>query len=945
MAPSSARHGAETAAVILDYAHAPAIGFYFVASIIYSLATLQKPSSKAANGRKRRLSLALMLLIIIAYFGQGAFYLIRALTTDDAQTPQHSIIHVLGSILIWMCIQLSLVGRDEPVWRPYVGAWVVGALIEIPLLVLYTAALPNSKRDNFHQIPLALQSLRVACFAGLVVNGVFLMVGGRPEKHTDEERQSLLGNAENGDANGSAANANKNTTYGSTPASDSTDSAESDSGTEPEDRDKAIKEKQRKRLEEQGGWLGYLKGFTIFLPYLWPKDDWKAKVCLLILGFDIIQERFLNVLIPRQVGIITDKLTQGGVMPWKAVLLWSFLQWLGSFAGFGLIKDAASTHVTNYSYKRICDLAFSHVMNLSMDFHSNKDSGEVLKSVDQAHALNDLIELVLFDICPVLIDLVVAMWYVTHLFDIYLAFIVLVVGVVYIWLGITMTAWAQPLRRVYVEKARDESKTVYELIPNWQTVSYFNRAPYERERYGKSVQTKINARWAFIFRWYTGHASQALVMDVGFCACSLLAVWEISSGRKPVGNFVTFITYWGTMVRPLYTMASSYRHISSTLIDAERLLQLLTTKPSVVEPEIARELEVPAGRVEFENVAFSYDERKPVLKDISFVADPGKTVAFVGETGGGKSTLLKLLFRFYDVTGGSIKIDGQDLRSVNITSLRDAFGVVPQDPSLFNQTIIENIRYAKLDATDEEIEAACKAAAVHDKIMTFPDKYKSKVGERGVKLSGGELQRVAIARVLIKNPKIVMLDEATSAVDSSTEAQIQEAFERLSAGRTTFVVAHRLSTIMEADAIMVIDHGEIVERGTHEELIKKGGKYLELWTKQTAVRKTSKANSGDSTPEVDDLLINDIPAETYSQELAKSFAVEGAEGDPLVAIDDQLLLLPGPGEASSSTIADKDTESPESKNDDDDSEETPLLGVMPRPTFGSTTGESSQTKK
>jgi ABC-type transport system involved in Fe-S cluster assembly fused permease/ATPase subunit len=586
-----------------------------------------------------------------------------------------------------------------------------------------------------------------------------------------------------------------------------------------------------------------------------------------------------------------------------------------------------------------------------MDFHTNKDSGEVLKSVDQAHALNDLMEMVLFDIGPVFIDLIVAMWYVTHLFDIYLAFIVLVVGVVYIWLGITMTAWAQPLRRVYVEKARNESKTVYELVPNWQTVSYFNRAPYERDRYSKAVQTKINARWAFIFRWYAGHASQALVMDVGFCACSLLAVWEISSGRKPIGNFVTFITYWGTMVRPLYTMANSYRHISSTLIDAERLLQLLTTKPSVVEPDVPKQLVVKAGKVEFENVEFSYDTRKNVLKGINFVAEPGKTVAFVGETGGGKSTLLKLLFRFYDVTNGSIKIDDQDLRSVSITSLRDAFGIVPQDPALFNQTILENIRYAKLDATDEEIQEACKAAAVHDKIMTFPDQYKSKVGERGVKLSGGELQRVAIARVLIKNPRIVMLDEATSAVDSSTEAQIQAAFQRLSKGRTTFVVAHRLSTIMEADLILVIDQGEIVERGTHDELLQKGGKYLELWTKQTAVRKHSKANS---EADKDDVLINDLPGETYSEELAKSFGVgveqgdvsagnEGERQDP--ALDDSSTADDAKTQESTDPTKDETEEAALAAKDDDenDSETTPLLALTPKPTIDHAAESSKRT--
>jgi ABC-type transport system involved in Fe-S cluster assembly fused permease/ATPase subunit len=398
-------------------------------------------------------------------------------------------------------------------------------------------------------------------------------------------------------------------------------------------------------------------------------------------------------------------------------------------------------------------------------------------------------------------------------------------------------------------------ETLYESISNWQTVAYFNRTPYERDRYGKAIQTTIDAQMSWIFRSFAGHGVQSLIMKLGFAGATILAISQISSGQKPVGNLITLIMYWGTMTYPLSTMADSYRQISSTLIDAERLLQLLKTTPTVTDSQIPADLAVKSCKVEFKDVSFSYDERKDVLKNINFVAEPGQTVAFVGETGGGKSTMLKLLFRFYDVTKGSVTIDGQDLRSVTISSLREALGAVPQDPSLFNQTILENVRYARLDATDEEIHEVCKAAAVHDKIMSFPDQYKSKVGERGVKLSGGELQRISIARVLLKNPKIVMLDEATSAVDSSTEALIQDAFRLLSAGRTTFVIAHRLSTIIEADLILVVDHGEIIERGTHAELVQQGGKYLELWTKQTVVKSSGSESKADVVDKAD-LLVN-----------------------------------------------------------------------------------------
>jgi ABC-type transport system involved in Fe-S cluster assembly fused permease/ATPase subunit len=422
------------------------------------------------------------------------------------------------------------------------------------------------------------------------------------------------------------------------------------------------------------------------------------------------------------------------------------------------------------------------------------------------------------------------------------------------------------------------SETLYESISNWQTVSYFNRAPFERDRYGKAVQATITAEMTWIFRSFTGHGVQSLIMTFGFAGAAILATSQISSGRKPVGNLVTLIMYWGTMTYPLSTMADSYRQISSTLIDAERLLQLLKTSPTVTDSQMPADLTAKTCKVEFKDVSFSYDKRKDVLRNINFVAEPGKTVAFVGETGGGKSTMLKLLFRFYDVTKGSITIDGQDLRSVTISSLREALGAVPQDPSLFNQTILENVRYARLDATDDEIFEVCKAAAMHDKIMSFPDQYRSKVGERGVKLSGGELQRISIARLLLKNPKIVMLDEATSAVDSSTEALIQDAFKILSAGRTTFVIAHRLSTIIEADLILVVDHGEIIERGPHAELVQQGGKYLELWTKQTVV-KSSKADSAHETVDKADLLV-DLDENTAGEDTAEPSSDSASSNGP-----------------------------------------------------------------
>ncbi|KAF2250456.1 P-loop containing nucleoside triphosphate hydrolase protein [Trematosphaeria pertusa] len=761
-------------------------------------------------------------------------------------------------------------GQDF-VWHPYFGSFVIQFVFETTTCLLSGFSLPAD--DRYRNIPLSISSARALASLVLVIDAFLILVRKLREKATDDEEQSLLG----AEANGSAA-PNGNSGYGSIAQASSGDDDE-----ESVDPNKEIKEQRDKRLEEQGGWVGYLKSFAVFLPYLWPKDDWRVMLCLFLRFLHLVQGRFLNLLEPRQLGIITNKLTYGAhTMPWKELGLWMLYRWINSYGGFGILDGFAEQVISNSAYERITLLAYKHLMSLSMDFHTAKDSGEVLKAVEQASALNSLIELVLFELFPIIVDLVIAMYYVTHLFDAYMAFIILFMGVAYVWLGFIFTTLSQPRRRAYVEKQRTENTTVNETVHNWQTVAYFNRSSYEQERYRENIRSTILAHYAYYFRSMGGHAAQDLLMTFGFTACCAFAISRIITGEKPVGNLITFIMYWGTMMSPLYMMSYSYRHISSSLIDAERLLQLLKTKPTVADHENARDLVVKEGKVEFKDVEFSYDTRKQIIKNVNFAAEGGQTVAFVGETGGGKSTMLKLLFRFYDVTNGSIMIDGQDLRSITLSSLRESLGLVPQDPALFNQTIRQNVRYARLDATDEEIEDACRAAAIHDDIMSFPDKYNSKVGERGVRLSGGQLQRIAIARVLLKNPKIVMLDEATSAIDSAIEAQIQEAFRKLSKGRTTFVIAHRLSTIVEADQILVVEKGEIIERGRHADLLEQGGKYCELWTKQTAgAHSTVPSKVGSKEGSVcgdpkEQLLIDITPPE---EDEGKTTSRKGDEGD------------------------------------------------------------------
>lgn len=807
--------------VVLEYIHAPILAFCFMTSLVLAVCTLQKEI--ALPLQRRRIAKVLVLTLLAGYCAEILYYFSRSISEKAFEAPHHVTFHCLGSILVWIPLSASIVNSKPLRWKPYFATFVLQSIFETTICILAGLALPAE--DVYRSVPLSLSSIRAFASLGLLINGFFILISRKTEKCTDEEGQSLLGN-----------NTNSSTAQPDTPGYGSTESsASSTTIAEERDRNQEVKDQQAKRLEEEGGWWGYLKGFAVFLPYLWPKDDWRIMACLFIRLLELVSTRFLNLLAPRQLGIITDKLaTQTDVMPWGDIALWGFYHWFNSYSGFRWLDSYASVYIQRSAFRRITMLAYDHLMNLSMDFHSGKDSGEVLKAVEQASSLNSLVELVLFEIGPVIIDIFVAIWYVTHLFDGYMAFIILFMSLIYVWVGISATTWAQDKRRAYVANQRTQNTTVNETVHNWTTTAYFNNVAYEVDRYGTNISTTITSYFTYYFRSMLGHVFQSALTNVGFIICCTFAVSQIIYEGKSVGSLVAFIMFWTTIISPLYLVSYSFKHVSSTLIDAERLLQLLNTKPTVVDCEGAQDLIVKSGVVEIKDVNFHYDPRKQIIHNASLTAAGGQTIAFVGETGGGKSTMLKLLFRFYDVTGGSISIDGQDLRSVTLSSLRNALGVVPQDSTLFNQSIRQNVRYARLDATDAEIEDACRAAAIHDDIVGFPDGYSSKIGERGVKISGGQLQRLAIARVLLKNPKIVLLDEATSAIDSGIEAQIQQAFKKLSKGRTTFVIAHRLSTIVDADQIVVIDKGIIIERGNHSDLLEHGGKYAELWAKQTA---------------------------------------------------------------------------------------------------------------
>ncbi|KAK3712957.1 hypothetical protein LTR37_008842 [Vermiconidia calcicola] len=814
---------------VLHYATPILVFLYYTLARAAASCFLHKPTKKSEQTR-RYAATTTLLLVNATVVAQAIAYFVESLAHPGYWATQDCVVYVLGSVFAYGSLTLGLLEARYPVWHPLLGSCLAGVALEIPTTVLQ--AVTQSNGDDFAFSRLALQVSRCILLVCFCVSGGWYTLHERLRSRQDgDEAEPLL----SATANGHATKTNYAAVPGSPEDHDNGDSTDEESDTEETDQVKELKKQQRKRLRQTGGWLGYSKEFKIFIPMLWPSKDRFVQACLVVIGIVLVAERFLNVLIPRQLGIITDELTKGngnGDFPLRAVSIWMLLSWLGSRAGVYTLQSLAELPVQQFAYKSIGATSFSHIMGLSMEFHNEKNSGELIRAISQGQNLQGLLEFVCFRIGPVFVDLAIAFIYVYLLFDIYMSFILAFVGIAYIWVGAKTTAWSVKRRRRFNTAYRNESKIQNEAINNWQTVSHFNRGKYECDRYSGSIDAFNKAEMKYYIAYFMGGGAQSLIMVLGRLAATFLAIYRVSQGAAPVGNFVALTAYWRSIESPMAQVSWSIRKVTSMLTDSERLLQLFQTKPSVTDAPNAVPLYIKSGEVKFDDVDFSYDVRKSTLKAVSFTAKPGQTVALVGETGGGKSTILKLLYRYYDVSGGSIRVDGQDIRGVTLDSLRDSFGMVPQDPALFNISIMENVRYARLDATDDEVKEACRAAAIHDKIEAFPDGYKATVGERGVKLSGGELQRVSIARAILRGPHIVLLDEATSMIDAETEATIQEAFKRLTASRTTFIIAHRLSTIQHADLILVINDGQVVERGTHDELFRLNGKYVALWSKQ-----------------------------------------------------------------------------------------------------------------
>ena len=571
-------------------------------------------------------------------------------------------------------------------------------------------------------------------------------------------------------------------------------------------------------------------------PYLWPADmSWVRKRVVWAM-IALLASKLITVATPFFYKGAVDALAEEGV-PMLALgavgltVAYGMARLMG--VGFQQLRDAIFARVGQRALRMLALETFQHIHRLSMRYHITRKTGGLSRIIERGvKGVDFLLRFLLFSIGPLILELLLIGIVLAVVFDIWYLAVVAVTIALYVWFTFAVTEWRVKLRRQMNDQDTDANQKAIDSLLNYETVKYFGAEAREAARYDSAMagyeEAAIKTNYSLAFLNF----GQAMIITAGLVGVMVMAAYGVQSGDLTVGDFVMVNAYMIQITVPLNFLGTVYREIRQALVDMGQMFGLLEQPAEIADKPDAPDLKVEGGRVTLENVTFGYDPERVILRGASIEAAPGKTVAIVGSTGSGKSTIGRLLFRFYDVQQGAVKIDGQDVREITQDSLHRAIGVVPQDTVLFNDTIRYNIAYGRDGATQDEIEAAARDAQIHDFILSLPDGYETTVGERGLKLSGGEKQRVGIARTLLKDPPILLLDEATSALDSDTEHEIQDALQRAGQGRTVLTIAHRLSTIADADTIVVLEKGEIVEQGTHDALLAAEGRYAQLWHRQ-----------------------------------------------------------------------------------------------------------------
>ena len=572
------------------------------------------------------------------------------------------------------------------------------------------------------------------------------------------------------------------------------------------------------------------------VPYLWPKDrfDFRVKVIsalvLLVLAKAVIN--FAPFLYREAV----NALTETGNSPFLLGAVGMTVAYGGArilSRGFEQLRDVVFAAVAQRAFRNLALETFQHIHKLSLRYHISRKTGALSRVIERGvKGLEFLLRFLLFSVGPLVLELLIIAGIMFFWFDYFYLTVIIVMVAVYIWFTFKVTEWRVKIRKIMNDQDTDANQKAIDSLLNYETVKYFSAEEREANRYDGAIKQYEKAALTTAYSLAFLNFGQSIIITAGLIIVMVMAALGVQSGYLTVGDFVMVNAYMIQITMPLNFLGTVYREIRQGLVDMGEMFDLLEQPVEILDSENASELRITDGHISFENVTFGYNKSRLIIQNVSIEINSRETIAIVGASGSGKSTIGRLLFRFYDTQQGSIKIDGQDIRDVTQESLHRSIGVVPQDTVLFNDTIYYNIAYGLDNASQAAVEKAAKDAQIHDFILSLPDGYETTVGERGLKLSGGEKQRVGIARTLLKNPPILLLDEATSALDTETEREIREALTNASEGRSVLTIAHRLSTIADADRIIVLENGSIVEIGTHEALLSKRGRYYSLWTKQ-----------------------------------------------------------------------------------------------------------------